>query len=525
MTASATTRTSPFRRSLALTALRLLAIYLTLALLAPWIADDAVPKLRGQASAIEQAVAAVKPDPRIFESPHDDSLQKSIVLGIADDLRTHATVVELAAKAGLGIALLLPTVFLIVMALLTQHARLAGQLLPRLIAASVLLLAVMLLLQGVAVLGSALGLYRLRGSASLWILCSGGIGVGLIVAGAALLHQRRQLSRREPVRVTGVLTSAAEAPALYARIERIAARLAAPLPEHVIVGIAPGSFVVAAPVSLRGNGELPAAMTLYVSALDLRTLTAGELDAVIGHELAHFRAGDVHYSARVAPAINQLVNARYVLQLDDSDEHPLVALARVPAIAFVELILLTLLLATARFRRAREAVADRAAQSVASSHDVVSGLLKVSLQQLNWHMLELAYAGLLRDGKSRRNLVTDAVTLSTHTELTPGLTDALFVSRQAHPLDQHPILKERAALLGVPLETLLGDILATKVSSTASDTLDAALEEAATQALTRALAPTGLRIVEAADDQLPAEYAALLHPDAMPTADAAAESA
>jgi Zn-dependent protease with chaperone function len=224
----------------------------------------------------------------------------------------------------------------------------------------------------------------------------------------------------------------------------------------------PTCFVTSAVVKLRGYKELPAVPTLFLSTLALRALDDDEIDAVLGHELGHFRGDDLSFSQRFAPAFMSLTRALESVSLADEDEPAWSRLPRLPAIATLSGIMYVLYRAVSGISRRRELEADQAALEAAAPASLVSALIKMQTVSPYWESARRENAQVVAQGKFRRNLAADYL-LGVRNRL-QALQDCeplvnLAESRAAHPLDTHPTLHERAMALNVDVPSLIPECL------------------------------------------------------------------
>ena len=289
----------------------------------------------------------------------------------------------------------------------------------------------------------------------LWILVwcvllgLGFVGVALLILGEAFSRWKG-----EPLPVVGIELGAQQLPALTARVARLAERLNARPPARIVIGLEPRAFVTSVPLALRGHGILPSAETLYLSTCFLRTLDEPQLDALIGHELAHFRGGDLAFTLRFAPSFRGLARTveSVALEVKPTERPGLWSLARLPASLLVQGVAFVLTQAVNRIRRTRELEADQVAASVGSRDAFASALVKVSLLSSSWKFFRTDNAKYLASGRARVNLSARylrvvATALSTTNRV--ELRQWLLKSRLPHPTDTHPILAERIQALGV----------------------------------------------------------------------------
>jgi len=115
----------------------------------------------------------------------------------------------------------------------------------------------------------------------------GAIGFGALAGVVAMARNVFSLVRKAGTLVIGKIASRTDAPDLWKRIDGIADRLRALRPESLVLGLDPNFFVTEADVTcLTGNCT---GRTLYCSLPLMRILSTNEFDAIIGHELGHYK--------------------------------------------------------------------------------------------------------------------------------------------------------------------------------------------------------------------------------------------
>ena len=283
------------------------------------------------------------------------------------------------------------------------------------------------------------------------LLILGGLGLMLMVSALSIVTSIKRMLEPDLLHVTGVLLEKHELPELFARVSRIAARLGSREPERIIVGIEPTAYVANVPVKLRGVGDLPVAETLYLPTPALRVLDDAELDALIGHELGHFRGADVEFSTRFAPSLRSLSIAADAVATEEDDDSS-TSLALMPALGLLSFMIYTINRIVSRIRRQREFAADQASLEVSRPEAIVSLLVKFNALTLQWQEFRHGLVKLLHQGVSRQNLSVDYL-IRTRRFLTAvgaeKLRRILIEAHTPHPLDSHPSFAERAAAVGV----------------------------------------------------------------------------
>jgi Zn-dependent protease with chaperone function len=258
-------------------------------------------------------------------------------------------------------------------------------------------------------------------------------GVAVWVILAALF---RRPSASAPLEAAAV--TPADAPTLWRRLEELAVRLGTEPPRVMAAGIDDNFFVTEAPLPL-ADGTAGEGRLLYVSLPLLRTLSVSEAEAVLAHELAHFKSGDTAASAKLGPAL-----ARYETYSEALFEGGLT----VPAALVMRLYRAVFELALSKERRRRELAADAEAARLTSPDDLGRSLLKVAgysdfrarteqalFEQRGVHQGELAIQARIEAG------------LATHAA-SAAFLDQLSTLRVPHPFDSHPPLGDRLRSAG-----------------------------------------------------------------------------
>lgn len=302
-------------------------------------------------------------------------------------------------------------------------------------------------------------------------------GAGVWAAVRGIFHSPNTTHVQDAIPV-----SPDEAPSLWERIRAIASQLGTAAPNHLLAGVDDNFFVTEAPISLLppppsafGDGGRTG-RSLYVSLPLLRILDFDEADAVIGHELAHFSAGDTAQGARMGPELQ-----RFDAYLDGLREQ----ITALPALYLMQLYRLLFEVALARNRRDRELRADRAAARIASPDALIRALVKITAyaSYRGATQEELFSQASKHEGPLR---LAERVASGWGTHLaSPAFRAHLVDGRIPHPYDSHPPLAERIANVGAsvnlavapdaaPQDDDVARILAASPAVTWADAIDTA---------------------------------------------------
>lgn len=241
--------------------------------------------------------------------------------------------------------------------------------------------------------------------------------------------------------VEGELIAAADAPAFFAHIREMAAKLGTQPPQHVIAGIDANFFVTESPMQV--GATTLTGRSLYVSIPLLRLLSKGEANAVLAHELAHFSGGDTARSAALAPKLVEFDHYSYLLWHSGSTR------AVYYAFHFFRFVFE---LALRRESRQREFLADRIAARNVSSHALVGSLIKIAAYA--------SYRSQVEDQLFARDRL-DKEQLGIAARVMEGLNEyagsAQFIEMMRtanvpHPFDSHPPLQDRMLNVGIRVD-------------------------------------------------------------------------
>ena len=383
-------------------------------------------------------------------------------VGLCDRLAALRLTEGLSAVA-LGVTLFVPAAYASALFAVSRYSPHLAYVVPCVVRPAIVLAAVAVMLQGTALACTMYGLslafpsLELEPSLLVAVIIAGGFGwVGLV-----MLFQALRPWPLKPVGVAGVTVSQIQVPELWGQISHVADRLGATPPTRLILGLGPAPFVTSVPVKPRGEDPLPAGETVYLPVYSLRVLSQSQLNALIGHELGHFRAADATFTARFAPSYRALFAA-----VEDLAPEPTSGswawVAKMPAQQLIAGIGVLLTLTVNRVRRARELQADRAAVEVSSATDCGLSLAKCVTMIRFYHNFRSAIVGLLNSGKGFSNLselYTNLLVAFISQSDRPKLRNSLLRSRLAHPVDTHPRLAERITALGLDPDQVVDQAL------------------------------------------------------------------
>jgi Zn-dependent protease with chaperone function len=260
------------------------------------------------------------------------------------------------------------------------------------------------------------------------------IAIAGIVVGGAVLLAMASLFKRVPMHnaVQGELLDESAAPALWARVRDLAARVNTAPPAYIVAGIDANFFVTEQPLQVgerRTSGR-----ALYVSIPLLRVLDQAEADSVLAHELGHFVGGDTASSAALGPQLAQY--DAYTAQM---------AAGGATILAWFPLTLYRLIfeMALRRSSREREFAADQVSVRLVSAKAIAQALVKVAAYSSYRGRIErelfdsrAKHAGALGIGQR----VANGLSAFSASE---DFGRTMHAGTVPHPFDSHPPLAER----------------------------------------------------------------------------------
>lgn len=318
------------------------------------------------------------------------------------------------------------------------------------------------------------------------------IAIGGVIGAFQILRSGFTLAKPLRTYVLGERVTAQQQPTLWEMIDSLARKCGAQVPDNIVIGLQPTFFVTAAEVALFGTHTVLKGQTLYLSLPLLRMLDRLELDAVVGHELGHFKGDDTAYSLRFVPVYRGVGDALSRLGRGSGGAS---SIALIPGIAILTYFIEQFAVAERRLGREREIEADRNGAAVASSTAIVSALLKCATLDPIWQGITQLNIAELGEGRVFFNLSTlFATAAGRHLQ---GVNRAetiaeILTSHQPHPTDTHPPLVDRARALGIDIDPA-HDWLALPQDAAVNLIADAeALERTLTEAEHRRLITFGI---------------------------------
>lgn len=353
----------------------------------------------------------------------------------------------------------IPVLFWLAALIAGQHRHRIAIIFPLVVRSSLIFLSLSVLTQG-AILTYGAYLAESYFIGRVHFILIGAIWIGALAGAAGLMSASKSLSRRLEIQVIGKRLNRESAPQLHQFVNRIAEKLGASPPEHIVVGLDANYFVTNADVLLLGTERPLRGQTLFLSAPLSRLLSIKEFAAVIGHELGHFRGRDTEYSLKFAPVYAGLGSA--INSLAATEEAWALTLAKVPAVWTLSYMMEVFSLNERAISREREFHADRAGAEAASAEALATALVKVSLYSGLWHQARSTNIERLKRGKITRNLSAVFADLARYDVEHDSLENikAEILSKQiAHPTDTHPPTHERLAALGMSPASVTKDLL------------------------------------------------------------------
>jgi Zn-dependent protease with chaperone function len=280
-------------------------------------------------------------------------------------------------------------------------------------------------------------------------------GIAVAAGMGALLMILRTMAalRRSEAYLLGKSLSRQQCPRLWSVVDQLAQHMRVARPEHLIAGLDPSFFVTT--VDVRTSDEVMHGRSLYVSLPLCRIMTQTEAQAVIVHELAHFRGEDAEYSRRFAPIYCGALHAIATLdELMATEGNQGIVL--LPSRIVLGFLVDCFAVAERRIGRARELAADRCAGDLIGGEHLAAALVKMQLFQKHW-------GKVVRELQKVRmgHVVTNASELFAREVRQAAVSATLRDIPEEpirHPTDTHLRVLERLTSLAVTLEQIQSDV-------------------------------------------------------------------
>lgn len=335
------------------------------------------------------------------------------------------------------------------------------------------------------------------------------VGVILAIAGGVLLgvgavgRATFSVVKTVSMTVVGRRLAPQESPALWALVRDTAEAAGTAPPDHIVAGLEPNFFVTEASVRTL-DGELKG-RTMFISLPLSRILSRRELQAVIGHELGHYRGQDTEFSRKFYPIYRGTWDALVGLEAGGGEGAGRLAL--LPATAILAFFFEAFTVAEHEISRERELEADRVGGRIGGASAAASALVKVHAFTGYWDVIRREMARALADGKAYTN-VSAFFSRLVADNVRPEALVGLGEQRLAHPTDTHPPLGVRLQSLGVSLAAVEAAALTVPPSEPAA-ALVTALEsiEEELSGVEHYLMAQRLGLMKASREEAPSEQA------------------
>ena len=285
------------------------------------------------------------------------------------------------------------------------------------------------------------------------ILIAGGAAVGFYQVATSLLSFFKQAEHIE----NALIIEKESYPKLWSHVEAIAEKIEAKKPDNIIIGLKPTFYATTANVKLVGGEGVLSGESLFLSLPLMKLFTRDELDAVVGHELGHFKAKDTNYSSKFAPVYANLGSSLSNLA---NSSGTLTALAKLPAIFVLSAMYEAFETNIAAISREREFEADKVGCEASSKEGLVYSLAKVVTYSNLWNQTILDNVKRLNNGKITTNLsevFRESSAYNIGKQDIDDIVAQVLPSIIQHPTDSHPPLAERYENIDFNIDSITRD--------------------------------------------------------------------
>lgn len=262
----------------------------------------------------------------------------------------------------------------------------------------------------------------------------------LVVGGGYALYQvvrfllaKTPLESNEP-RSEEVLEK--DAPVLWKAIRSLAQRMQTAPPDTILMGLSEGFYVTEFPV--RHASGISRGRTLHLSAPMMQHLPVDEMEAIIGHELGHFKGEDTVTTQKLSPLLFRAEQTMIHLT-----QGGLVALPSFYAMSVFHFLFQTVISA---YWRERELAADAAGASISSPESMARSLVRY------FYQAEAYNAAFYEHLSTKAALEASLAKFQDTVRRDDRFWSSLNSRAMPHPFDSHPPLAVRLHSFGTTVE-------------------------------------------------------------------------
>lgn len=371
----------------------------------------------------------------VFQEPN-------VIISICTDFIKPVSLLQTASIISLIASVAILVLFKIASSYCGTDRNKNASIFPKLIPLTVLIIASQVLIQGLIlaylsyIVPAEIGGFYYP---IISLLIGGGAAFGFFQVVSSLLA-----FFKKPVQIEkAILTDRENYPKLWSHVESIANKIEARKPDNIIIGLQPTFYATSAEVQLVFKEENLKGQTLFLSLPLMKLFNNEELDAVVGHELGHFKAKDTNYSSKFAPVYANLGKSIDNLSNTISGAS---ALAKLPAIFVLSAMYDTFATNIAAISREREFEADRVGCEASTKEGLVYSLAKVVTYSRLWNDTLLDNIKRLNNGRVTPNLsevFRESSLYNIGKKDIDDIIDEVLPSIVQHPTDSHPPLAER----------------------------------------------------------------------------------
>ncbi len=263
------------------------------------------------------------------------------------------------------------------------------------------------------------------------------IGAGAAAVYAVIWIFKRVRPNNE---IEGELLTEQQEPRLWARVKALAQKVGTVPPDHIVGGIDTNFFVTQVPMTL--NGKELSGRILFVSLPLLRIFDEAEAEAVLAHELAHFRGGDTKWTSLLGPKLQQFDLYCAIMQIKG-------VFVAAYILRFYRLIFE---FALKRGSRQREFIADSVAAKIASGRALVNALVKFQGYAAYRNAVESELFAQDRRHQGALSIAGQVAAGLAPYAASSRFTENMRLSNVPHPFDSHPSLSDRMANADYPVD-------------------------------------------------------------------------